>query len=261
MSDNSNRDVAHADVELPPPVWDEDSWQALTGFETPTGDPDAETGPEPHGYALWLAHPEPSAPANDVSGAGAGEAPKVSRARMFGARLILAITCVAIIGGLIGLAVWLVPTTQSSPPARVPVAAPPPSSATISTSVPATDPSWCRTENGPQRISGNGKGSPASAPEVILALEYAYYVDRAADAVRRLLAPDGRFGADAEIQAGIDAVPAGTKHCVSITAAGIDRWAVVLTEKRPDGSTVVHAQTISTTQREDRALIVAVETA
>lgn len=134
-----------------------------------------------------------------------------------------------------------------------------PAAASATFSLPPTTIEWCPAGTTGERITGNGAGSTESGPQVILALEHAYYVDRDAAAVRAVLAPDGRFGSDAEIQAGIDAVPAGTTHCTDITAAGPDRWSVLVSERRPDGHRVSHSQTIHTTHRDGRTLIFAVE--
>ncbi|MBF6314042.1 hypothetical protein IU444_28590 [Nocardia farcinica] len=135
-----------------------------------------------------------------------------------------------------------------------------PTAASATFSLPTTT-EWCPAGTTGERITGNGAGSAESGPQVILALEHAYYVDRDAAAVRTVLAPDGRFGSDAEIQAGIDAVPAGTTHCTDITAAGPDRWSVLVSERRPDGHRVSHSQTIHTTHRDGRTLIFAVVSA
>ncbi|WP_146099114.1 hypothetical protein [Nocardia nova] len=108
------------------------------------------------------------------------------------------------------------------------------------------------------QIRGDEAGNTTSGPEVVLALETAYYVQRSAAAVRAVLVPDGPFGSDAEIQSGIDAVPAGTTHCVQIAPAGPDRWMVTITEHRPAGSTVTLHQLISTTVRGPATLVAAV---
>ncbi len=45
------------------------------------------------------------------------------------------------------------------------------------------------------------------------------------------------MSSEAVIDAGIASVPAGTRHCVLITALSVDRFDVVVTETRP-GPTV-----------------------
>ncbi|WP_331758384.1 hypothetical protein OG225_40400 (plasmid) [Nocardia sp. NBC_01377] len=207
------------------------------------------------GYAQWLdplsvappsARPEPSPPS------------ETSPSRSPLSTWILGSTAVVLVAALVGAVFWLIPERAGPDSDRVPTALAP-TAVTAASAPPA--PAWCASLDSPQRLRGNGGGSPEFAPQVILALEYAYYITRTANAVRALLSPDGRFGSDAEIQAGIDAVPVGTEHCVEITPAGPDRWTAVITEKHPDAKTVIHTQTITTTSREGRALIAAVETA
>ncbi|MCC3317986.1 MULTISPECIES: hypothetical protein [Nocardia] len=118
--------------------------------------------------------------------------------------------------------------------------------------------SACPPSPGLPQFDGQGAGSTRSGPEVVLALEHGYYVERTAAAVRTVLVADGPFGTDAEIQSGIDDIPVGTTHCVQIAAAGPERWAVTITEHRPAGSTVVLHQLITTTVRENRTLVAAV---
>lgn len=117
----------------------------------------------------------------------------------------------------------------------------------------------CVSIRSPQRVSGNGPGSTTTGPDAVLALEYAYYVRRSAPAVRALLAPNGPFGSDGQIQSGISGVPPGTTHCVDITGTGPDRWSVTITEHRPAGSTAVLHQTITTSSHDGRTVIAAVE--
>ncbi|WP_109524859.1 MULTISPECIES: hypothetical protein [Nocardia] len=208
------------------------------------------------GYLQWLDALSVAAPSTRSEPSPPSETPP-QRSSL--SPWILGISAVVLVAVLVGGVFWLVPERAGPDSGRVPTALAP-TAVTPSSAPPA--PAWCADLDSPQRLRGNGAGSPGFAPQVILALEYAYYVTRSANAVRALLSPEGRFGSDAEIQAGIDAVPVGTEHCVEITPAGPDRWAAVITEKHPDAKTVIHTQTITTTtSREGRALIAAVEIA
>lgn len=106
------------------------------------------------------------------------------------------------------------------------------------TSAPATetDATACRTDPGDQK----------SGPGVIAAFEHAYYVTRSGTAVRALTTPDTSLPAKEKIQAGIDTVPTGTTHCVSITPISAGIYSVALTEMRPGQAPGQFSQTITT---------------
>lgn len=221
-----------------------------------------ERGSAPAGYTAWLnTEPDAVGLADDLDSPLADadtEEPKDAaplpqrekiRLRWIGVAAVTA--CV-----VLGIGVWTVlqrePTTTDAAPGNA-----------ITTPSISTDqrPPACVSVRTPQRVSGAGPGSTASGPDVVLALEAAYYVDRSAAAVRALLVSGGPFGLDSEIQAGIDAIPIGTRDCVDIIPAGPQRWSVTITEHRPAGSTVMLHQTITTTTRDGRTLVAAVEPA
>jgi len=133
--------------------------------------------------------------------------------------------------------------------------------------VPQTLPGCEQQDQGPV-ISGTGPGGTASGPQAVLAFEYGYYRLRSAQAARAVVA-DGATVAPAHvIQAGIDHVPVGTLYCVRINAtpadlgAGGQRWAVTVTEQRPDTTPIDHRQVITTMRdRSGRVLITNITTA
>ncbi|MBF6302457.1 hypothetical protein IU459_33690 [Nocardia amamiensis] len=215
-------------------------------------------------YTTWLPHPAAAHPAEPTEQPAGVQEPPI-RQRHIASRprrgAVVGLLSMIGVAATVSAVVWVWPAQPSPPTASAPsTGSPAPATALPPTS--STVPvAWCESRFGPERVSGNSAGSAASGPEVILALEYAYYTRRDATAVRTLLAPDGRFGSDAEIQAGIDAIPTGTTHCVDIIPAGPDRWAVTVTERWPNDSRVVHRQFISTTSRDNRTLVVAVEPA
>ncbi|WP_067475566.1 hypothetical protein [Nocardia amamiensis] len=107
---------------------------------------------------------------------------------------------------------------------------------------------------------GNGVGDTSSGPGAILGLQYAFYVERSGERARRFVAPDAENVSAAEnIQKGIDEqVPVGTTHCLRITETAADTFDVDLTEHRPDGTTTVYKQTVTTASRDGKTLVYAI---
>lgn len=82
-------------------------------------------------------------------------------------------------------------------------------------------------------VTGNGPGDTESTAGVVLAFQYAYYVERSADAAFRFTAADSAFRNKSKLQEGIDSVPTGTLHCLKITPKGDTSATVEVTESRP----------------------------
>ncbi|WP_052314471.1 hypothetical protein [Nocardia thailandica] len=99
-------------------------------------------------------------------------------------------------------------------------------------------------------VSGFGPGDTSSGPGAILGFNYAYYVQRSAEQARRFLTADALVGPGDRLQAGIDAVPAGTRHCVTISPlvrlGDADLWAVTVTEYHPTTEPFAPRQIITT---------------
>ncbi len=116
-------------------------------------------------------------------------------------------------------------------------------STTPSTTATAAAPAWCAAVTEPDRIVGNGPGGRDSGPAVIQAFEHAYYVQRDGQAVAELMVLPGN-----DIQSFIDAVPAGTEHCVTVLPTeDPHRWSVdVLLKFPPVGDEGIHKQWITT---------------
>src|SRR5690606_8423576 len=103
----------------------------------------------------------------------------------------------------------------------------------------------CVPSRSPERVVGVVPDDTGDAADLILGMEYAYYVQRSGEKAAAALAPgatatrvDGTRGeltADG-IQRGIDLTPIGTRYCVQITpdTGTAGRWRVELTEQRPD---------------------------
>ncbi|QLY29309.1 hypothetical protein [Nocardia huaxiensis] len=95
----------------------------------------------------------------------------------------------------------------------------------------------CPSEINGEHVRGNGTGSHRSGAEVILAVQSRYYRDRSGQQVFEMFAPDAAAPTAAQIQAGIDTIPAGTTHCVQIMPGPFTgQHIMVVTETHPDGT-------------------------
>ncbi|MFE3543285.1 hypothetical protein ACFXK0_09955 [Nocardia sp. NPDC059177] len=93
----------------------------------------------------------------------------------------------------------------------------------------------CPAEQVGNQIQGNGPGGTDSGVSAILAFQHAYYVARSGDQARTLVAANAALPSGADIQAGIDTIPAGTTHCLAIVPGSEDgQYLVTITEYRPD---------------------------
>ncbi|NQE70587.1 hypothetical protein [Nocardia gamkensis] len=114
----------------------------------------------------------------------------------------------------------------------------------------------CEPTRGGQLVRGNGTGSTASGPEVILAFQHAYYVTRSGAVARSLTVPDAAVPPVAVIDAGIASVPPGTQHCVMITPMLDGRYDVVITELRPDSANRTYRQFVTVATTDGKATII-----
>ncbi|MBF6168236.1 hypothetical protein IU486_26305 [Streptomyces gardneri] len=107
---------------------------------------------------------------------------------------------------------------------------------------------------------GNGTGDTSSGPGAILGFQYSFYVERSGERARRFVADDAENVSTADrIQKGIDEyVPVGTTHCLRITELATDTFDVDLTEHRPDGTTTVYRQTVTTVARDGKTVVYAI---
>ncbi|MFE2999302.1 hypothetical protein ACFXG4_30375 [Nocardia sp. NPDC059246] len=162
----------------------------------------------------------------------------------------------AAIAVVAGSAVWL--TTPDSPQAS-----PPNTSTSPAATAPAaggSSPTTASVGECPSQVHGDvvtgaDHGGTDSGPNAILAFEAAYYLDRSGTKAREVTTAEAAVPPAQAIQQGIDSVPRGTTHCVTITPAGVDAYAVDLTETRPDTGTSLYRQTITITHRDGRVLI------
>ncbi|WP_237724209.1 MULTISPECIES: hypothetical protein [unclassified Rhodococcus (in: high G+C Gram-positive bacteria)] len=126
------------------------------------------------------------------------------------------------------------------------------------TPVAATDSGWCVESRDGSTAVGNGPGGTSGGVAAILAFDHAYYVARSGTKAREVVAPDAPLGSAESIQGGIESVPAGTEHCLAITETEPGRYAVTLSELRPDGSTKKYEQVVTTADRDGRTYITSI---
>ncbi|MEV6340922.1 hypothetical protein AB0M12_40160 [Nocardia vinacea] len=134
---------------------------------------------------------------------------------------------------------------------------PEPQPATVASSTPSqvavsgsTSAAQCPAERVGDTITGNGAGGLDSGPGVIFAFQYAYYVTRSGVATREFVAPNASVSPAGTIQQGIDGIPAGTTHCISITPGTfVGQYLVQVTEHRPDSTSITYKPQIVTTAR------------
>ncbi|NNH71226.1 hypothetical protein HLB23_15355 [Nocardia uniformis] len=178
------------------------------------------------------------------------------RRRQLLTRAALMAALVAVLA-MVGAGAWLFTPTET------PTAAPPstPPEARSAAPTPAADAqanNWCRESVTPERVVSSGPGDTSTPTGVILRLEHAWYVQRDPVAVRSVIAPDARVAPESATREAISAIPAGTRHCVTLTALPADRWLVAVDERHPDGTQVAWQQVITTAQRDGRVLVTAI---
>ena len=140
-------------------------------------------------------------------------------------------------------------------PASAPRAANPPASPAQDVP-PAADPN-CPAERTGNTVQGNGPGGTGSGTDAIFGFQHAYYATRSGEQARTVVVPDAAVPSAADIQHGIDTIPAGTTHCIQITpGAFVGQYTVVVTEHRPGSAPLGYNPQLVTTMRiGDRTLI------
>ncbi|MVU77512.1 hypothetical protein GPX89_09665 [Nocardia sp. ET3-3] len=178
----------------------------------------------------------------------------------------------AVLAVTAAIAVQIAKVTGDNTPSKPVVAAPHPATpSAIATGTasptasalaqPAAGPAdLCPNEAKGGNVRGNGPGSTKSGPDVILALQNRYYVDRSGKAVREMFAPDAAAPTVEQIQAGIDSIPVGTTYCVQIMPGPFDgQHVMVVSEQHPDASKRTWSpQLVITTKVGDATLISAI---
>ncbi|WP_245649650.1 hypothetical protein [Nocardia shimofusensis] len=180
-------------------------------------------------------------PAATASGGGSGSAQHISTRKM-----LIGIAIVVVL--LIALVVTIVSLSGDDETGR---SSGPNSTAALS----------CPPNRSGKVVVGNGQGSTASGADAIMGFQYAFYVERDGERVRDFVAADAANISSAPIiQKAIDEqIPVGTTHCLRITEVASDTFDVDLTEHRPDGTTTVYPQRVTTVEREGKILVTAID--
>lgn len=110
---------------------------------------------------------------------------------------------------------------------------------------PAPADGWCPAHVTGNRVVGSGPGDLTSEAGVILRMQYAYYVQRDPAAVRNLLTPDAQVAPEQATRDAISALPAGTRHCVTMTPLSDGQWDTTVDERRPGTAPTSWRQTIT----------------
>lgn len=100
-----------------------------------------------------------------------------------------------------------------------------------------------------------GAGDTTTLAGVIAAFEYAYYVTRSAEDALRLVTPQAGITLE-PLAAAITALPAGTTHCVGITAIAENTGEVHLVELQPDGRRFDYLQVINVSATDAGGLVI-----
>ncbi|MGX1762609.1 hypothetical protein ACWIGW_44565 [Nocardia brasiliensis] len=241
-----------AERDDPAPVWRSWLGEKTTESHDDT-DPDSEgdtESPNPTASALVLDD-DPMAPiVSEMYARRAARRHRLNRRVMIGAA-VTAVAVAAAVGALV-----LAPAHSTDAAGVAPASTPSLATAAVATPVP---PAWCHAVDSANLIVSDGAGGLSTGTGVILAQQFSLYVRRDVAGVRAVLAPDAQAASEAATRAAIDATPPGTKHCVAIRPDGPDRWAVQVSEQRPDGTTPQWAQTVTTaTQADGRVLITSI---
>ena len=115
----------------------------------------------------------------------------------------------------------------------------------------------CEGSESGETVTGDGAGDTRSVAGVVLAFQHAYYSERDAKKALSLTSDDSPLVNVEALQEGIDSVPEGTEHCVSITADGA-KAQVKITEARPSETPETFVQQVTTSRDGDRVEIVSI---
>ncbi|SUD49574.1 Uncharacterised protein [Nocardia otitidiscaviarum] len=227
-----------------------------------------QTGPRPAGLLDWFdASAATGRPENESLLVTAPKprkqwtAPTTAGPRSRGRRSGLVVVACAVAALAVGA--WaVIGDDRDGVPATVAETQPPASSASAPPVAPVTassdDPAICGPASEPGLVRGKGPGGTDTGPNVILAFEYHYYVDRDAVRARELVTDDSSVPSADRIQSGIDTIPSGTAHCITVRTEEPERFLVGITEVRPDGTQPLYTQRVSTTTRDGRVFITAI---
>lgn len=154
------------------------------------------------------------------------------------------------------------PDTTNSTVVAAPTAVP---SASITAPTSAAPAPFCTAASTPDATTTDAAGGRGNAVDVIAAFEHAYYVQRSGAAAHALVSPNAPasapFNVEANLDAGIATVPAGTTYCLDIDPLRTGSYTLTLTESGPNGPGTQYRQRITTDQVDGRYVIAAIEQA
>ncbi|WP_225732226.1 MULTISPECIES: hypothetical protein [unclassified Nocardia] len=107
-------------------------------------------------------------------------------------------------------------------------------------------------------VTRPGELHAVSGAQVIAQFEAAYYLARNGGRAREVVAASAAVAGAAQIQAGIDSIPAGTTYCAHISPLTTGLYAVEIHEYRPGEPENLWRQQISTSQSNEHTLITAI---
>ena len=178
----------------------------------------------------------------------------------------IVVLVVVVAGGVMVLMTSSLSVLRSDPPNVDLPAADQANWTTIASPSPAPPPSVtnpdCPTATVGKVSWGRDGGGTSNGVDAIKAFDYGYYVLRSGEAARAVVAPDAALVADAPtIQRAVDALPAGTTHCLEITDTGRGVYEVRLAEFLPNSAAPsLTFQVIETGVREGRTVITGIPT-
>ncbi len=191
-----------------------------------------------HG-AAWLQHPDTAEVLHGIGVRGDDTDPGIHHRNPARRHRLFVITTVAVF--LTGSATAAAITLRNSH-ATIDTAA------TTSEATATTTPVGIAGERACSGLSGHtittGPGDTRTPAGVVAAFEYAYYVERSAEAALKLVSPDAGLAPD-RLAAAIAGLPVGTTHCVGITSIADNTTEVHLVELRPDGRRFDYLQLVN----------------
>ncbi|WP_330185955.1 hypothetical protein OHB26_38840 (plasmid) [Nocardia sp. NBC_01503] len=222
----TSQDDPHAERPESPETGAAPGWRNWLGAPPPDTEPlpDSDPGTETTTAATVFVDDDPMAPIT----ATMRERSQAARRRRLIKRSALA-ACSAAACGAVVVGGWLALSDGASSAGVAPAARP--STVTVAGTTPAAP--WCAPTISPSLVIGNGPGDVTSATGVILLQQHAMYTLRDPALVRSVLAPDAMAASPEATRAAVDAIPAGTEYCVTITPVGPDHWNVQVAQRDP----------------------------
>ena len=167
----------------------------------------------------------------------------------------------------VGAITWYLAGAHGTTPQATPPAAQTASVAAGATTSTSKGPQCPERRNDAGVVTGNGPGDQNSGPGVILAFNYAYYVERSGVGAAAVAVPNA-VASPPRIQSAIDQIPVGSSYCMTITETAPHLYRVTNTLTRPHSGQPgignepqqpeVYRQVIETTESGGKTWIVSI---